>query len=68
VQRLPKPVVVSELGSGSGKKTRPLLEALCGTQRVAYYPIEISAAALTMIKRELGDIRCVSIVGLESEY
>src|SRR5690348_10638860 len=25
VRRLPKPVVVSELGSGSGKKTRPLL-------------------------------------------
>jgi dimethylhistidine N-methyltransferase len=68
VERLPKPVVVSELGSGSGKKTRPLLEALCGTQKVSYYPIEISAAALTMIKRELGDIRCVSIVGLESEY
>jgi L-histidine Nalpha-methyltransferase len=68
VQRLPKPVLVSELGSGSGKKTRPLLEALCGRQKVAYYPIEISAAALTMIERELGDIQCVSIVGLESEY
>lgn len=68
VQRLPKPVVVSELGSGSGKKTRPLLEALCRFQRVAYYPIEISPAALTMIKRELGDIRCVNIVGMESEY
>src|SRR5262245_37246427 len=68
VQRLPKPVLVSELGSGSGKKTRPLLEALCRTQKVAYYPIEISGAALTMTKRELGDIQCVSIVGLESEY
>jgi dimethylhistidine N-methyltransferase len=68
VRRLPKPVVVSELGSGSGKKTRPLLEALCGGRKVAYYPIEISAAALTMIQRELADIHCVSIVGLESEY
>src|SRR4051812_48271329 len=68
VDRLPKPVVVSELGSGSGKKTRPLLQALCRSQRVAYYPIEISAAALMMIKRELGDIHSVSIVGLESEY
>jgi L-histidine N-alpha-methyltransferase len=68
VKRLPRPVIVSELGSGSGKKTRPLLEALCGSQKVAYYPIEISSAALTMIKRELGDIHCVSIVGLESEY
>jgi dimethylhistidine N-methyltransferase len=68
VQRLPKPVVVSELGSGSGKKARPLLEALCHSQEVAYYPIEISAAALTMTERELGDLHCVNIIGLESEY
>jgi dimethylhistidine N-methyltransferase len=68
VQLLSKPAIVSELGSGSGKKTRLLLEALCREQKVAYYPIEISAAALTMIQRELGDMRSVSIVGLESEY
>jgi L-histidine Nalpha-methyltransferase len=68
VKRLQGPVIVSELGSGSGKKTRPLLEALCPKQKVVYHPIEISAAALTMISRELGDLHCVSIVGLESEY
>ncbi len=68
VRRLPRPVVVSELGSGSGRKTRPLLEALCRRQKVTYYPIEISPAALTMIQRELSDIRWVSIVGLENEY
>ena len=68
-RRLRKTVIVSELGSGSGKKTRLLLEALCRpAQQIAYYPIEISAAALTMVQRELGDIHCVSIVGLESEY
>lgn len=68
VQRLPKPVVVSELGSGSGRKTRPLLEALSRRQQTVYYPIEISAAALTMIQRELSDMRSVNVVGLENEY
>jgi dimethylhistidine N-methyltransferase len=65
---LPRPVIVSELGSGSGRKTRPLLEALSARQRVDYYPIEISAAALHMTRRELGDMQRVSIVGMESEY
>jgi dimethylhistidine N-methyltransferase len=68
VRRLPRPVMVSELGSGSGKKTRPLLEALCRTGQIAYYPIEISPAALSMIQRELSDIHCVSVVGMEREY
>jgi L-histidine Nalpha-methyltransferase len=33
VERLALPVAVAELGSGSGKKTRWLLEALCRRQR-----------------------------------
>lgn len=66
--RLPGPVIVSELGSGSGKKARPLLEALCPGRQIDYFPVEISAAALSMVKRELGDLKCVSIVGLEREY
>src|ERR1700756_4715012 len=32
VDRLPRPVVVAELGSGSGRKTRQILEALCRRQ------------------------------------
>src|ERR1700690_4022363 len=36
---LPGPVVVAELGSGSGQKTRFLLEALSHRQRVNYYLI-----------------------------
>src|SRR3954465_7526526 len=35
------PVVVAELGSGSGKKTRYLLEALDTRQQTRYCPIEI---------------------------
>ena len=68
VDRLPSPVIVAELGSGSGKKTRWILESLCHRQHTEYCPIEISPAALEMCKRELCDIDCVSIVGFESEY
>src|SRR5579864_5206303 len=38
IDRLPGPVAVAELGSGSGLKTRWLLEALAHRQRVNYYP------------------------------
>jgi L-histidine N-alpha-methyltransferase len=62
------PVVVAELGSGSGKKTRYLLEALGSRQQTRYCPIEISHAALTMVERELADIDHISIVGFEREY
>lgn len=67
-QHLPQPVAVAELGSGTGKKTRILLEALCRRHTLSYYPIEISPSALAACERELNDIRCISIVGLEREY
>jgi len=68
VARLTPPTIVAELGSGSGKKTRWMLEALSRHQHISYCPIEISRAALTMCERELGDIDRVSIVGFEREY
>jgi len=68
VARLAPPITVAELGSGSGKKTRWMLEALSRHQHISYCPIEISRAALTMCERELGDIDSVSIVGFEREY
>jgi L-histidine Nalpha-methyltransferase len=68
VDRVPGPVAVAELGSGSGKKTRWLLEAFCRRQRTSYYPVEISHAALVMCERELSDIDAISIVGFEREY
>lgn len=68
VQRLARPVAVAELGSGSGRKTRQILEALCRRQLTRYYPIEISRAALLMCERELSDIDCISILGFEREY
>jgi L-histidine N-alpha-methyltransferase len=68
VDRIPGPVAVAELGSGSGRKTRWLLEAFCRRQRTSYYPVEISHSALVMCERELSDIDSISIVGFEREY
>ena len=68
VARLSPPTTVAELGSGSGKKTRWLLEALSRHENISYCPIEISRTALNMCKRELGDIEAVRILGFEREY
>ncbi len=68
VERLAGRVAVAELGSGSGRKTRWLLEPFCRRQRTPYYPVEISRSALVMCERELSDIDAISIVGLEREY
>jgi L-histidine N-alpha-methyltransferase len=68
VERVDAPVAVAELGSGSGKKTRWILEALSRRGRTFYYPVEISRSALAMCERELSDIDAISIVGFEREY
>ncbi len=68
VDRVAGPVAVAELGSGSGRKTRWLLEALCRRQRTSYYPVEISRSALAICERELRDIDSISILGFEREY
>src|SRR5215472_11375434 len=68
VERVNGPVAVAELGAGSGRKTRWLLEAFCRRQRTSYYPVEISHSALVMCERELSDIDAISIVGFEREY
>jgi len=65
VDLLPSPIHVAELGSGSGKKTRWILEALSRRQRTYYSPIEISPSALAACEKELGQIDLVSIVGYE---
>src|ERR1700688_101748 len=68
VDQLPRPVLVAELGSGTGRKTRLLLEALARWQSTWYHPIEISPSALAVLRRELRDINSISIVGFELEY
>jgi dimethylhistidine N-methyltransferase len=66
--RVGGPIAVAELGSGSGRKTRWLLEAFARRQRISYYPIEISQSALVMCEKELRDIDSISILGFEREY
>jgi L-histidine N-alpha-methyltransferase len=68
VARMPRPTLVAELGSGSGRKTRFVLESLALREPVLYHPIDISGAALAQSERELGAIERVSVVGFEAEY
>ncbi len=68
VHHIGRPVTVSELGSGNGRKTRWILTALCMREPLSYYPIEISHAALVSCESELRDIGGISIVGVEREY
>jgi len=68
VEHLPPPVAVVELGSGSGRKTRWILEALACREPVTYFPIDVSASALIKCQQELGHLGAVSMVGLERSY
>jgi dimethylhistidine N-methyltransferase len=68
IARVPSPIRVAELGSGTGKKTRWILEALSRRQKTDYFPIEISPSALAALEKELGQIDMVSIVGYEKPY
>ncbi|TAL12735.1 MAG: L-histidine N(alpha)-methyltransferase [Nitrospirae bacterium] len=68
LEHLPPPVVVAELGSGSGRKTRWLLEALAHREPVAYFPVDTSPAALANCRKELSGMGALSIVGLETSY
>jgi dimethylhistidine N-methyltransferase len=48
---------VSELGSGSGKKTSHIIRSLQGTGRdVRYRPIDVSSLALASCERQLGGL------------
>lgn len=65
---IPENVVVTELGSGSGKKTRSILEALARRQHTTYYPIEISPAALAQCVNEISQLDRVNVIGIENDY
>ena len=64
----PERVVVAELGSGSGKKTSWLLEALAKRQPTVYHPIEISQKALDQCSKELRRIHNVRVNALQQPY
>ena len=68
VERLNRRVLVSELGSGSGTKTRWILSALTERGSVTYLPIDISSAALERCKLEIERLDGVEVQPLEYGY
>lgn len=66
---LPDRLIVTELGSGSARKTRWLLQALVNrTAPLIYIPIDLSASALRNCRKELFGLGGLSLVGLERSY
>ncbi|HZI89026.1 MAG TPA: L-histidine N(alpha)-methyltransferase [Candidatus Polarisedimenticolia bacterium] len=67
-QAMPGKCAVAELGSGTGRKTRWLLEALSSRRPVPYFPIDISSAALERCELELSRIPNVRVDPIEADY
>jgi L-histidine N-alpha-methyltransferase len=66
---LPSGVAVAELGSGSGRKTRPVLEAIAALRdSVSYCAIDVSRAALDSCCRQLSGLSGIEVRGLECPY
>jgi L-histidine N-alpha-methyltransferase len=65
---MPGDVAIVELGSGSGTKTRWILEAFARHRPVDYFPIDISPTALEKCRGALENISGVRIVELATSY
>jgi L-histidine N-alpha-methyltransferase len=65
---LPGNLAIAELGSGSGSKTRWVLEAFARRQAVDYFPIDVSAAALRNCSSLLETIPGVCVRELNATY
>lgn len=66
VDLMPSNVVVTELGSGTGAKMRPILESLHRKQVIVYYPIDLSRAALVKCAQDFYGIGAV--MPIEASY
>ena len=63
------PLAMVELGSGSGRKARPILEAMARRQpQVIYRPIDLSEAALAQSRVELGGIEGAVVEPILASY
>lgn len=67
-RHVPGPAIVAELGSGTGRKTRWLLEAMARSRHILYYPIDVSGSALARCRFEMAEAGSVAVVGLERDY
>jgi dimethylhistidine N-methyltransferase len=65
---MPGDVLIVELGSGTGVKTRWVLEAFASLRPVDYFPIDVSSAALKVCTTALESIPGVRIVELHATY
>jgi dimethylhistidine N-methyltransferase len=65
---LSTPLDVIELGSGTGRTTRILLEALVRRGPVRYVPVDISTAALEENARELGRLPGLAVEPLAASH
>jgi L-histidine N-alpha-methyltransferase len=61
-------IVVAELGSGSGRKSSLILEALVKKHPTVYRPIEISAKALDQCSKEMSRLGSVDFKPLQQTY
>ena len=61
-------VVMAELGSGNGTKTRRIISALTLNASLVYMPIDVSASALARCQRELENIDSVDVQPLQASY
>ena len=66
VDLLPPNLLTVELGSGTGTKTRAILEQIRKRQVAVYYPIDVSASALAKCAQELGSLG--PVFPLEGSY
>lgn len=66
VDLLPPNVITVELGSGTGAKTRPILDCLNRRQVVVYYPIDVSRTALDKCAQEFASVGAV--MPIEASY
>lgn len=53
VEVLPHPLIIAELGSGSGLKTRHIVSEFAARKGLTYYPIDVSLSALERCRSEL---------------
>ena len=64
--QLPRDVLIVELGSGSGAKTRPILRALAQGWPIRYFPIDVSPSSLARCAREIEGL--CRVTPLEASY
>ncbi len=62
------PAMVTELGSGDGRKARAILESLRSCGQLSYYPIDVSPSALARCSQELVGLGALTVVGLEAPF